>query len=89
MSEYNNNAVNGSACSYATLGAYNNGSRGTSPPVPRGTVSGFYVVPNYTAAGYGTLQYGGGGCGSYTNIDSAYRNNGNGCSTQFLKKSCM
>ena len=53
MSEYSGSTVNGNGCSYASLAHYNNGSQGMSPAVPRGTVSGSYIVPNWGAPGYG------------------------------------
>ena len=43
----NNNIV--PSCNYAQLGAYNQGFRGIRPPVPLTAVSGYYVVPAYSA----------------------------------------
>ena len=47
----------GGGCNYAQLGAYNQGFRGIRPPVPLTAVSGYYVVPAYSAPGYDTLTW--------------------------------
>lgn len=84
-----NAAVGAPSCSYANLAAYNNGGKGMQPPVPRGTVSGVYVVPNYGAPGYDTLMHGSApSCSGYFNIDGAYRGGGD-CNQQYVKKLCQ
>jgi len=78
------------ACAYASLANYNNGSQGMSPPVPRGTVSGFYVVPAYGAPGYNTLMHDSApSCSGYFNIGAAYGTSADNCGTQFVRKLCQ
>ena len=88
MSEYNNNAVGSSGCTYASLSNYNNGSRGMSPPVPATNTSGVYVVPVYDAPGYNTLMHGKNrpSCTGFFNIQDAY---GNNTSQEYVKKLCQ
>jgi hypothetical protein len=89
MTEYNNSAV-GKACTYTNLSNYNSGSTGMSPPVPRTTVSGKYIVPAYSAAGYNTLLHNSGpGCSGYFNIKSAYGKNAGSCSTKYVQRLCQ
>lgn len=85
-SEYNNSTTY-SSCNYATLSRYNSNNKG--PPVPKGNVSGVYIVPSYTAAGYDTLVHGFPSCSGYPNINDAYNSNDGGCDTQFVKKICQ
>ena len=87
--EYNNATVGGPACTYATLSNYNSASTGMRPPVPRGTVSGVYIVPAYGAPGYGTLQYGDSSCSGYPDIYSAYRSDGGACNQKYVRKMCQ
>ena len=90
MSEYNNNAVGASACAYATLSHYNNGSQGLSHiPQIRGQVNGVYVVPNYSVPGYDALTHNAPpSCSGFFNITSAYGQGANNCNTQYVKKLC-
>lgn len=88
MSEYNNNAVGGPACSYATLSHYNNG--GLGPRVPPTTVVGKYIVPQYSAPGYNTLMHGDvPTCSGYFNIQGAYGQDAANCSTKYVQKLCQ
>ena len=92
MSEYNNNAVGASACAYATLSAYNNGSQGLSHiPQTRGQVNGMYIVPQYSVPGYDSLTHGqnAGSCSGFFNITSAYGKGANNCNTTYVKKLCQ
>jgi len=81
MSEYSNSATSGSSCSYATLGSYNGAasqslSQQALPYVPQQAMSnqGQFVVPQFSAPGYSTLQNPAGpSCGGYFTLDSAYR----------------
>lgn len=86
--------VNSNACDsqYARLGAYAAGFRGIRPPVPLSTVSGYYVVPNYAAPGYDTLQHGpSDGCctGPYFKIGKAYGYGAGNCNTMYLASMCQ
>jgi hypothetical protein len=82
--------VSGPSCSYATLTHYNNGSRGMSPPVPRTTTSGYYIVPAYGAPGYNTLMHDAApSCSGYFGIDAAYRSKGGNCNQQYVRKLCQ
>lgn len=77
---------------YATLGYYNQGFRGIKPPVPMTNVSGYYVVPAYSAPGYQTLQHGGSACGNqgnYFNIVRAYGQNAGSCITRYMGSICQ
>jgi hypothetical protein len=88
--ENSGSAVSGPSCSYATLSNYNNGSQGMQAPVPRGNVSGFYIVPAYDAPGYGTLSHDAApSCSGYFDIDSAYRNKSGNCNQQYIRKLCQ
>ena len=87
-SEYNNSTSAYSACNYATLSSYNMGKSGV--PVPKGNVSGVYVVPTYSAPGYNTLIHNAQpSCGGYFDIGDAYRSKSGSCNTQFVKKLCQ
>ena len=91
MSEYNNTSVGASACAYATLSHYNNGSQGLANiPQIRGQVNGMYVVPAYGTAGYASLTHGdtAPSCSGFFNITSAYGQGANNCNTQYVKKLC-
>lgn len=85
---------------YASLGNYNGGQcmRGIKPPVPTTNVSGFYIVPAYSAPGYDTLTHGTGGsdgCGgnssssSYFSIGRAYGYGAGSCNTQYMGSICQ
>ena len=81
----------GSGYNYAQLGAYNLGFQGIRPPVPRTSVSGYYVVPAYSAPGYDTLTHGAAGgssSGGYFSIGKAY-GQGEGCSTEYIGSLCQ
>ena len=97
-SGYNYGSGAGPNCNYAQLGAYNLGFRGIRPPVPLTSVSGYYVVPAYSAPGYDTLTHGAGNCGcgsssggNYFNIGQAYGQGGQGgfCSTKYMGSICQ
>lgn len=84
----------GSGNNYAQLGSYNQGFRGIRPPVPLTSVSGYYVVPAYSAPGYDTLTHGASGCGTasggnYFQIGQAYGQNAGNCSTQYMGSICQ
>ena len=80
---------------YATLGGYTGGSacsRGISPPVPTTNVSGYYIVPSYSAPGYNTLQHGDqNSCrgSNYFNIYTAYGQNAGNCQTKYMGAICQ
>ncbi len=85
------------ASSYARLGSYTSGFRGIRPPVPTTTVSGYYVVPAYSAPGYDTLTHGQVGCaggyassgGPYFSIGRAYGYGAGNCNTQYMGSMCQ
>ena len=87
----------GAGCNYAQLGAYNLGFKGIRPPVPLTSVSGYYVVPAYSAPGYDTLTHGHGACGgsggNYFSIGQAYgqgQGQGSGfCNTKYMGSICQ
>ena len=85
----------GAGCNYAQLGAYNLGFRGIRPPVPLTSVSGYYVVPAYSAPGYDTLTHGAAGCGcgsgsgNYFQIGQAYGQGANLCNTKYMGSICQ
>lgn len=90
--DYTAPAVQAPSCSYNTLNNYNGngGIQGLRPSVPATNVIGKYIVPNYSAPGYNTLQHDTGySCGGYFNITNAYGANAADCSTQYSYKSCM
>lgn len=88
--ESTSSTVGGSACNYASLAHYNNGSKGMQPPVPRGTTIGSYIVPVYGAPGYGTLMHGAApSCSGYFGIDAAYQSKGGNCNQQYVRKMCQ
>lgn len=84
-------------CNYNRLGNYIGGYRGIRPPVPMTTVSGYYVVPSYSAPGYDTLTHGryrglDGGCnggGPYFQIGQAYGYGAENCSTNYMGSLCQ
>ena len=78
-------------CNYSRLGGYRYG--GIRAPVPTSTVTGYYVVPNYSAPGYSALTHGPtGGCGDSSNgyfqIGKAYGYGANNCSTTYSASLC-
>jgi hypothetical protein len=86
----------GAGCNYAQLGSYNQGFRGIRPPVPLTSVSGYYVVPAYSAPGYDTLTHGPpeGGCcsgsgGNYFSIGKAYGSGAGSCNTKYMGSICQ
>ncbi len=82
----------GGGYNYAQLGAYNQGFRGIRPPVPLTSVSGYYVVPAYSAPGYDTLTHGSRGSGSggnYFSIGKAYGQNAGACNTKYMGSICQ
>lgn len=89
----------GGCGNYAVLGNYTGGfGSGIRPPVPTTAVSGYYVVPAYSAPGYQTLQHGGHvggacGCGAgggspYFSIGQAYGYGAGNCNTQYMGSLC-
>lgn len=80
-----------SGANYATLGTYNtnNGFRGIRPPVPMTSVSGYYVVPAYSAPGYNTLTHGRGTGGNYFQIQQAYGSGAQNCNTKYMGALCQ
>jgi hypothetical protein len=89
--EYNNASAGGPACTYASLGHYNQGmGSGPIAPVPAGVPSMKYqVVPVYGSMGYNALTHGTKvpGCTQYFNIGTAYPSYPNGC-TKFTSRLC-
>lgn len=85
--EFNNSCASGNGCSYSKLGNYNGPSSSSlGVPTPRGTVSGTYVVPVYSAIGYNSLVHSSSTCGNHTTIDKAYGSST--CNQQYVKKLC-
>ena len=84
--------VNGASCSYVSLANYNSSAPGSlgSPAVPTNTVSGVYVVPNYSAIGYNALTHDSSSpsCSGYFNIASAYGAGASQCNTQYHQSPC-
>ncbi len=90
MSEYNNSAVGGSGCSYATLSHYNNANKQAAPAMQATNVSGKYVVPDYAAPGYNTLSHNKApSCAGYFSINGAYGGNGGNCGTTYSQSLCQ
>jgi hypothetical protein len=85
--------VHGSSCSYTNLQNYNSSAAGTlgKPAVPPTTVSGSYVVPNYSAIGYNALTHDAKGpsCTGYFDITTAYGAGAANCDTQYSSRACM
>ena len=86
-----NGGYSGGCGPYATLGKYTGGFQGIRPPIPTTTVSGYYVVPSYSAPGYQTLSHGPpSGCGGpYFNIGKAYGYGAANCNTQYFGSMCQ
>lgn len=90
--EYTNTPVQGGNCSYNSLANYNGngGIQGLRPAVPPTNVIGKYIVPNYSAPGYNTLQHNSTySCGGYFPISTAYGEGAADCSTEYSYKVCM
>lgn len=91
------NQTVGSACSFATLGNYNNSNPNNNNgmmnqvPAQMNTIktSGVYIVPDYSAPGYDALTKGGSSCSGFLNILDAYGPNANKCSQKYLMKLCQ
>lgn len=85
-------SVKGASCSYVDLKSYNSTSAGSlgSPAVPSATVSGYYVVPNYSAIGYSALTHDSSmpSCSGYFNIQKAYGVGADQCNTQYSQSPC-
>jgi hypothetical protein len=81
----------GAGYNYAQLGSYNLGFKGIHPPVPLTSVSGYYVVPAYSAPGYDTLTHGppGSSGGNYFSIGKAYGSDAGNCNTQYMGSICQ
>ena len=89
MESYNSSP----SCQYSTLGTYNGTSfLGNSPPVPATTVSGIYVVPNYSSIGYNALTTPFGNyppsCSGFRGIISAYGPHASTCNQQYSVRPC-
>ena len=87
-SEHTGRSV-GYGCNYVTLARYNNGAR-AGPPIPAGNVSGYYVVPRWSAPGYATLTHNQKypSCSGFFNIQSAYGRGAGACNTSFSQRLC-
>jgi hypothetical protein len=85
-------SVKGSNCSYVSLSNYNSSAPGMlgSPVQNANTVTGSYVVPNYSAIGYGALTHDAStpSCSGYFSVTNAYGADANTCSTQFNNLPC-
>ena len=87
--------VHNSSCSYVNLQNYNSQAAGTlgKPAVSRNAsaVSGYYVVPNYSAIGYNALTHGQQqpSCSGYFDITSAYGAGASQCDQQYSNRTCM
>lgn len=90
---YNNYGVyKGGHGPYATLGNYTGGFKGgIRPPVPTTSVTGYYIVPSYSAPGYQTLTHGppSENGGPYFNIGKAYGYGAGNCNTQYMGSICQ
>ena len=88
--EWTNSAVQGSACSYATLCNYNNGSQGLNTSAL--AASNMYILPTFNAPpGYNSVAQKVPSCSGYANMKNAYGNgmNGSGCGGQFVSRLCQ
>lgn len=80
-------------CNYAQLNSYTASFRGIRPPMAASTVTGYYVVPDYSSPGYNTLmKTPPGSCassgGGYTQIPYAYGVGANNCVTSYSASIC-
>ena len=92
---YNSSQVKTGSQQYAQLGSYYGGgcSRPIKAPVPMTNVSGYYIVPAYSAIGYQALTAQGRGdsCnagGNYFTIASAYGGEADNCQQQYMGSLC-
>lgn len=89
--EYNNSSAKGPACTYASLGNYNEGmGAGPVAPVPAGVPSMKYqVVPVYGGMGYDSLTHGAKvpSCTGHFSLGKAYPQYPNNC-TKFTTRLC-
>ena len=72
-------------CGYSSLANYN--STALAPQISPNT-HGKMIVPVWGSIGYDALIHGGGGCGNYANINSAYGSESGSCNQKYLKKLC-
>ena len=71
-------------CGYSSLANYNS----TAAPKTQPNTEGRMIVPAWGSIGYDALIHGGGGCGNYANINSAYGSESGSCNQKYLKKLC-
>ena len=78
-----------SCCDYSTLGDMNQQKKGMIP-IPRTTVIGVQIVPDFKAPTYDTLTHGvkAPGCSGFFNIMSAYGKNAAMCDQQYSSRPC-
>ena len=89
-SVYNDNATR-SLNQYASLGTYNGHMTGMMgrPVVPATSVSGVYIVPDYSSIGYSTLSHGmQPSYRKYFTMAGAYGAGAGQCNTQYVKRMC-
>lgn len=85
--EYNNWMSNGAACSYASLGGYNDGY--SMNVAPQGKVtSGAYIVPTWSPISYDSLSSKVPSCSGYAPIDAAYGADAARCQTTYRTSLC-
>jgi len=88
-SEYSGPSVSGSSCAYVDLHNYNNQWQGKNQPaIPKGNVTGHYIVPQYGMPGYSTLTSKKPSCSGYFGISNAYGHFGKSCGTKFVSSLC-
>ncbi len=87
MSEHSQFQNGAPACSYGSLGNYNQPYSNINPPPQGKTISGRYIVPAYEAIGYNSLE-GAASCQQYPNINQAYGMGAAKCNTQYRAASC-
>ena len=89
MSNEYNNYASVSACNYKNLGNYS-GSGSTMAALPSSMSQNAFVVPQYAAIGYDTLNHGRSvpSCSGYFNIKSAYGAGAGNCSTKYKTTLC-
>ena len=85
-SEYTAPAVQGGACSYATLSHYYNNSQGVNALPKTNSTS---IVPSFSPPpGYNTVSQVP-TCSGYANLKRAYGTGNGGCGGQFVSKLCQ
>ena len=87
MSQYETSPTVGApSCAYATLNNYNMPS---GIAVPRATVTGKYIVPNFSSPSYNTLQHGSNvpSCNGFFTIEKAYKSGA--CQQQYIQSLCQ